>query len=128
MGRLKDLIAVTGMVTNIALLDSFLTGVTNVIALTVIAALMSGLCLVGGLLLLYLGMTHYGVEPFIAALVVTGAALFIAASLVITVVLKLRDLRKLSHYTSHSNLPIVSRIGRIADAFIDGFTRPGRPH
>jgi len=122
MSYLDKLLGIVGMgstIANATLLRKFLTNVMLVMVLTAISGTMAGMILIAGFYGLYLGLVHYGVDPSTAALSIGGLTLIITIGLASLAVLRFRHLRDIPGVMS-LNGPIMSRVGEVADAFIDG--------
>jgi hypothetical protein len=100
-----------------SVLKRFLSGVTAVVALTVISSTMAGMIAVVGFYALYLGLVHYGLDYRAAVVTVSGFAVILTAALATLAVLRWRHLREMPRLLE---TPVFGDMGRIAEAFING--------
>jgi len=105
---------------SVALLRRFLSGVTSVVALVIVTAIMGCVLLLGALGAAYLGLVHYGLDPYVAALTVAAFMFLVVATLMGFTIIRLRHLRELPYHDLHPEIPNLSRISDIANAFMDG--------
>jgi len=120
LDKLIGLTTIGSTLAGLTMLQRFLAGVTGVLALTVVSALMSGLILMGGFITAYFTLVHYGVEPMLAALTVTSATCMVTALLIIFTLIKVRRLKEMSQHHLYRDVPSLAHIGDIASAFIKG--------
>ena len=118
--KLLGVATIGGALANVALLERFLTGITHVVALSVISGLMICLLLIGTFFGLYFGLTHYGLDPTVAALTVGALAFLITLGIIGLTVLKLRQLQELPVHAIHASMPVLAHLSSLAAAFIEG--------
>ena len=120
MDKLLGLATVGSAVANTALFHRFTTSLTNILALTLIGSLMAGLLLIGAYIAIYFGLVHYGLDPIAAIITVAVLLIITIATIFLLIAVRLRQLREISHYSIHSNLPNLSKIPSIVEAFMEG--------
>ncbi len=124
LGKLLSIATVGSTFANVALLRRFLSGVTGVVALVVVSAIMGCVILVAGLAAAYFGLIHYGLDPYAAALTIAVFMLLIMGLLIGLTAVRLRHLRELPYHDMYQELPSLSRVAGITDAFLDGLLNP----
>ena len=123
MNKLMDLASIGSMLANVTLLRRFLTDVTGVIALTVLSALMGSLLVAASLCGIYIGLTHYGLDPVAGLFTVIALAFLLTAGLALATVRRVRMMREFSYHGLPQDVaPPISRLGSIANAFFEGLT------
>ncbi len=123
--KIMSVVSIGGTVANVALLQRFLSGVTVVVALTVISAFMIGLMLTGLFGALYFCLVHYGLLPEIAALMVALFALLMTITLAVIVILRVKHLRGLPSQMLRKDLSSLAPLGEVLESFINGFMSRG---
>ena len=121
IGKLISLISLGGTVASVAMLKRFLAGLTVVIALTIVSALMVAVLISGCFVALYIGLTRFGIDSDMALTIVGLLILSITVISGWLAVIKMRELRELPfHPSDHSEIPSLSKLGGIAAAFAEG--------
>jgi large-conductance mechanosensitive channel len=115
-----SLVAVGSAVVNAASFHRLVSGLTHILALTFIGAWMGSVLLIGGFFAIYFGLVHYGLDPYAAAITVALLMFLMMASILLLVVTRIRHLREVS-CRSLQNLPGLSQIANIAEAFMEGW-------
>ena len=126
--KLLSLATVGSAVANTTLLPRLVSGLTGILALTVIAALMGGTLLISGFYAIYIALVSYGLDTRAAAVTV---ALLIFVTMAITLcllVIRVRHLKELSHYEIRRDLPGLSQVIKVAEAFMEGLLTPRKEH
>jgi hypothetical protein len=78
------------------------------------------LLLIGSFCGLYFGLTHYGLDPTVAALTVGAFAFLITSGLIGLTLLKLRQLQELPTRALHASMPVLSHLSSLLTSFIEG--------
>ena len=92
-----------------------------IILLAVVAGMLVGALLIGGLYVAYGALIGHGFDATTAALIVSGIIVIAITLCAIFIVRLIRKLR-----TALLPMPIAPRIHNIASAFMDGFTESSR--
>jgi|GEM_PF-3521134 hypothetical protein len=122
--KLVGLATVGSAVANTTVLHRVASGLTGILALTMIASLIGGALLIAGFYGVYLGLVYYGLNPYAAAVTVALLTIATLAILLLLLAVRLRHLKELSHYEVQRDLPGMSQIVKVVDAFMEGLLTP----
>jgi hypothetical protein len=123
IGKLMGLATVGSSLANVTLLHRFLASATSVVALTMISAFMCCVLLIGIFGATYISLVHYGLDPYAAAITVALIMIIMTGGCVSLTIIRLRQLREIPHHNMHRDIPGMSHISSIADAFMKGFLK-----
>lgn len=124
MDKFLGLATVGSAVANAALLHRLVSNLTNILALTLVGAFMGGVLLSGGFFAIYFGLVHYGFAPYVATMTVAALIVMTMAVIFFLIAFRMRQLRELSRYSLRRDLPGLSQIAKIAEAFMEGLSTP----
>jgi hypothetical protein len=124
IGKILDAATIGSALVNIGLHRRFLSDIVGFVMLAIVGAFMLCAVATGGFVLVYFVLVHYGLDPFVAAVMLCLAAGLLTGALIATTLTQIRRLREtpfshLQHYMTGTH-----DLGHIADAFIDGFLNP----
>ena len=117
ISRILGLATAGGALADTGLLYRFLSNVATAVMLAIVGSFMLCAFMTAAFACAYMALVHYGLDPFVAAVMLGLVACFMAVLIAIYAVMRMRAL---------SSPPRASAfdISTIADAFIDGFLEP----
>lgn len=105
---------------DVPVIRKMLSGITMMIALTIVSGIMISALIVGGLYAAYLVQVYYGMQP-VAAFVITGVlAVIITMIFVSATIMHSRNLAEMPKHLFKTESPLTYRASGIANAFLDG--------
>ena len=119
--KLLSIATVGSAFANAGILQRLIVDVTKLMALTIITAIMGCTLLIGLFTGIYYSLIHFGLEPFAAAATLIGFMFLLTLLLIAFTVTRLRQMRSVHFVQLHRDIPGLSRIVGIGEAFIDGF-------
>jgi len=126
-GKIMGLATLGSGLANIRLLQRFLSGIATVVALTVISAILVGMLLTAAFIGLFFLLTHFGLDPVAAGILVIAGAVLLVGLFVALTVARINELRDLPNRSLNFDLPSLAKITDIFESFIGGFTSPAAP-
>jgi len=103
------------------MLQKFLVGITTIVTLTIIGAMLGSLFLICGFSLLYLELTRNGLDPAVALLLIGGIVFVMTLTLVVLAVLRIRELQEMPVLSLvQRNVPTLAYAHEIAESFLSG--------
>ena len=127
MSQLNRLLGITAIGVGIAkarIVQRLVKDLAYIITLAIATGLMAGALLIGLFYIAYQGLTHFGLEPMAAQILV---ALLVAGTIAVflyATTLRLRCLRTIPGQIIQEEFPFSSRLNGMADSFLDGFLAP----
>jgi hypothetical protein len=123
ISKLIGLASIGGAFMNVSMLQRFLSGITSVIALTVMGALTASMLIACAFFGIYISLVRYGMETEAAFITVLGLVFFLTVALAGLAWLRLQRLRELPyHIMLRRDIPVVSKVHGVVNAFLDGLT------
>jgi membrane protein implicated in regulation of membrane protease activity len=127
--KILGAVTVGGTLANVTLnanmLQRFLESVALVVVTAIAGSILGCVLLLGGFYALYAGMVGAGLPAPAAALIVALLMFAATAALIIAMLSRLRQLHQKAPTASgfRRHLPLLGRLGTVADAFLDGMAR-----
>ncbi len=107
-----------------SLLENLFAGLVVVAVLSLMATLLLGSLILGGVIFGYQALLTSGYEAQTAALIMGGAVLCLLVIILAAIVLCIRKLRKIPKRLVINEAPALNIVSNITDAFVEGFRRP----
>ena len=123
IGKLMGLASLGSGLANIRLLQRFLSGVATVIALTIVSAILVGMLVASTFIGIFFLLTHFGLDPTAAAILVIVAVLLLIGLLVNLTLLRIRELRDIPNNAFNFEVPSVAKVVTVVESFIEGFIK-----
>ena len=121
ISKLAGIASIGGSIANVSLIQRFLSGLTSIIAFTVLSALMAGMLIVCAFYGAYAWLLQYGMDQTSAVEVILGLMFFLTAVLASVAYWRLQELRKFPTQLLHREVPGLARVSSVVNAFLDGF-------
>ena len=128
LGKLMGLATLGSGLANVRLLQRFLSGVATVIALTIVSAILVGMLLVSAFIGAFFLLTHLGLDPVAAGILVLVTVFIAIGSCVALTVIRIQELRDIPNQTLNFDLPGMSSVIGIVEAFVHGFASHIKSH
>ena len=120
LDKLLGIATVGSVVANATSLQRLLSGLTSILALTVIGTILGSVLLVGCFGALYMALVYFGLNIYAAAVMVSLLMFAAMAVVFLIVIVRLRQLRELTRNNMRTPYPGFSQVSKIFDAFIEG--------
>lgn len=129
LSKILGIATVGASIVKARLVQRLIKDIASIIALAIATGLMTGSLLIGGFYVVYQVLTHYGLEPIPAQMLVGASALLVLFLLIDRAAVKLRRLKNIPEQIVHTEFPLASRLDAIADSFLNGLFNPDpNPH
>jgi hypothetical protein len=125
MEKLFTLLSITQSLHGKWVLSRLLSKIALAIGLILVTAIMCGMVVVTAFYTGYLALVQYGLMPSIAMLIVLGVMILCTIIIVMSTIMYLKRVREMPHRLIESKSPkIMTDVGEVVDAFIDGLLNP----
>lgn len=106
------------------LVQSLLTGIAAVVAMSVVVAMLAGMLLIGGFYLLYQTLVNHGLEPSVAFLLIGLFITLAMAIFIIVIAMYVKRLKELPQHLVRTETPVIHRVTDVAESFVRGLMTP----
>lgn len=121
LGKLAALVVMRKTISpGMPLFQRLLGGIAAVMVLALIASVLTGVLVIGGLYAIYLTLIAYGLDTQAAAISLAVVTLVLIAGCFGGAVLCARNLRTVMRRMMIMESPVAYRAGTVANAFVDG--------
>lgn len=110
-----------------SLIAALLAGLAIIAILSLMAMLLFGFLVLGGIYVSYQGLLGAGFTPQQAALITGGVIFVLLAAIIAVILMCVRQIKTIPKRLVTNEAPVVNVVSNIADAFVEGFRKQAKP-